>query len=82
MPLIGIGMTSEFPVLPDELVDRIARLSGFNAWLSSWSKVSSRFRPVEWLRQPEHLNTAGFTLVPDDVPTSAIMQLEPHAHIS
>ena len=51
------------PCLPDEIIERIARLSGVDAWLFTWSKVSSHYT-VEWLRAATPL-----TLVPDDAQT-------------
>lgn len=56
-------------VLPDEIVERIARLSGWETWLSTWSKVSSKYRPLSWLRESHPDAQQTITVVPVDVPT-------------
>ncbi len=54
------------PVLTDEIIDRIARLTGWRGWLTSWSKVASRYRPIDWLRAAGSELDAHITVVPDD----------------
>jgi hypothetical protein len=61
-----------WPVLPDELIVRIARLSGVCMWLSGWSKVSSKYRALKWLGAlpaEREMGAPDVTMVPDDAPT-------------
>lgn len=58
--------SGDTPVLTDEIIDRIARLTGWRGWLSSWSKVAARYRPLEWLRAAGCELDAHITVVPDD----------------
>ena len=66
------------PLLPEELLELIA-------WLSGWSKCNAHFRRVEWLLQPPpHLTDlaeAGIVLVPDMAPTiNQAISSAKHAH--
>ena len=66
------GSSPHWPVLPDELILRIARLSGVRMWLSGWSKVSSKYRALKWLGAlpgEREMGAPDVTLVPDDAPT-------------
>ncbi|CAK0908790.1 unnamed protein product [Prorocentrum cordatum] len=66
----GLQMQSgdDAPVLTDDIIDRIARLTGWRGWLISWSKVASRYRPLDWLRAAGSELDAKIVVVPDDAP--------------